>query len=174
MRLVIPIFTVLLCSGTAVGQEQTIYYGVFEGKNYEKETWHSTKLREFQANRPDNVFENYTLHKEADGTCKVKRECTTPSGDWMLYLTYKYGANGRLRQLESDFRTFVADPAAEGNEGGVTRCLRVYDVSSGGKLEKKSENITDAKTGRKVVRRFFDPEVKHWMSLRDLPLEPKT
>jgi hypothetical protein len=159
----------LLC--TSLARAQTIYYAVFEGNNYEKETWHVVDLKEFNANRPGNVFDLYRFERLSDGTSKVMREFSTPSGDWMFLLTYHYDKNGRLNKLESEFRTFGGVTIS--GDGGSTRCVRSFVVSNNGELQKTSERITDMKTGREVTRSFYEPAVKHWMHLRDLPIQPK-
>jgi hypothetical protein len=149
-----------------------IYYAVFEGKNYEKRIWFSKELREFNANPPHDVYDLYTFERGARGTSIVKREYSTPSGDWLFMFTYHYAKNGRLQRIESEFRTFNGIDVLNDDEG-LTRCVRSYAVTNTGRLRKISERITNMKSGREVARSFYEPEVKHWMHLRDLPIQPK-
>jgi len=165
---------VLLClfSHAHFVRAETIYYAVSGGKNYEKETWHVGDLKNFNTKRPDNVFDLFTFERLADGTSKASREYSTPSGDWLFLLTYYYDHNRRLTKLKSEFRTFKGMDVVHDDEG-MTRCVRSYSVTNTGKLRKMSEQITDMKSGREVKRTFYEPNVKHWMNLRDLPIQPK-
>jgi hypothetical protein len=152
-------------------RSEPIYYAVFEGKNYEKRTWFSKELREFNANPPHDVYDLYTFERGARGASIVKREYSTPSGDWLFMFTYRYAKNGRLQRIESEFRTFNGIDVL--HDDGMTCCVRSYVVTNTGRLRKISERITDMKSGREVARGFYEPEVKHWMRLHDLPIQPK-
>jgi hypothetical protein len=166
-RLIAVALTLLFAS---TARAEPIYYSVSEGQNYEKETWHVGDLKQFNFNRPDNVFDLYTFHGLSGGAAKVVREFSTPSGDWLFILTYYYAKSGQLTKLDSEFRTFGSISVS--GEDGLTRCERSYTVNAAGKLHKTRQRITDMKTGRTVNRSFFEPEVKHWMSLRELPVQP--
>ena len=121
----------------------------------------------------NDVFDSYTFQLSSDGSSKVFREYATPSGDWRISLIYQYAKSGRLTHLQSEFVTFGG--VTESNTGGgPTRCARSYTVSSNGTLQKTSEEITDSETGRRVTRKFWEPQVKHWMDLSELPIRPKT
>ena len=169
-----PAWSVVLMLSICVTplRSESIYYAVFEGKNYEKQKWFSKELREFNANPPDDVHDLYTFERGAHGTSIVKREYSTPSGDWLFMFTYHYAKNGRLQRIESEFRTFNGIDVLHDDEG-LTRSVRSYAVTNTGRLRKISERITDMKSGREVVRSFYEPEVKHWMHLHDLPIQPK-
>lgn len=86
--------------------------------------------------------------------------------------TYHYAKNGRLQRIESEFRTFNGIDVLHDDEG-LTRCVRSYAVTNTGRLRKISERITDMKSGREVARSFYEPKVKHWTYLHDLPIQPK-
>jgi hypothetical protein len=153
-----------------VAHGDQIYYAVSEGHNYEKQIWHAGDLKEFNRKRPNNVFDLYTFQRLTDGSVKVARELSAPSGDWFLRLTYFYGKNGQLTKIDFDFSTFEGKCSC--GEGGLTRCQRSYSVDSTGQLRKRTERVTDMKTGDIVDWTFPEPKVKHWASLHDLPMRP--
>jgi hypothetical protein len=139
---------------------ETIYYAVSDrdDENYLKRTWHVGEVARFRKKRPDHVFDFYTFRRFANGTSKVVRECTSPTGDWFMLVTYDYGKNGRLTSLQTD----LAMPDAQ------SRCERSYSVNPSGTLNKTSERIRGNDSAKS------QPPVKHWMSLSELPLKPKT
>ena len=152
----------LLLVSAATACSQTVYYATFTGEKYAKKTWHSLSLAAFKAAPPEDVYDSYTVKHRNDATVVVHRDYTTPSGDWRFELTYEYGRDRRLRKVHSEFLTF-GGITISGKDEGLTRCIH-----------KTSENITDAKRGRVVAWQFFEPQVKHWMSLDKLPIHPKT
>jgi hypothetical protein len=170
MRALVSI-ALLVASGTTVSA-QTIYYATFRGKNYEKKVWHSASLATFKAAPPKDVYDSYTVEQGGDGTVVVHRDCTTPSGDWRFEFTYEYGQDGRLHKLQSELVVF-SSISASGKDAGSTRCVRTFTVSGAGTFHKTSERITDVKSGKVVARQFFQPHIKHWMSLDELPIHPK-
>ncbi len=168
MRAVIPLIVVAVISVSSL-PAQILYYSESEGDHYEKQSWHSAPLSRFLAEK--NVsFDAYTFRRRSDGTSIVARDYATPSGDWIVKLTYLYGANGRLRFIRWDTYTFHGSKEGE----GLTRCVRTFTVTPRGELIQKSERITDDKTGKVVDRSFWSPRVKHWMSLAELPIKPET
>ena len=152
---------------------QTIYYATSTGKNYAKETWRSSSLADFKAARPGDVYDCYTVEHKSDSTTVVHRDFTTPSGDWRFELTYEYGRDARLRKIRSEFITF-GGITISGEDEGLTRCVRTFNVSRSGALHKTSQRITDEKSGRVVARQFYQPQITHWMSLDQLPIWPAT
>jgi hypothetical protein len=152
---------------------QTVYYAVARGANYQQKIWHSAALSAYKAAPPGDVYDTYTVDRRSDGTTVVSRDYTTPSGDWRFELTYEYGRDARLRNIRSEFVTFDGITVS-GDDEGLTRCVRTFTVSRSGALHKTSERITDEKTGRVVARQFYDPQIKHWMNLDELPIRPKT
>jgi hypothetical protein len=139
---------------------ETVYYAVSEnGEDYLKKTWHSAEIGRFRKNPPENVFDSYTFQRLANGTSKVVRQCSSPSGDWFMIVTYDYGKNGRLTSLQTDLA--FLEPQS--------RCERSYSVNPSGTLNKTSERITGGNDSAE-----WQPPVKHWMSLSELPLKPKT
>jgi hypothetical protein len=160
--------TVLFASAASA---ETIYYAVSEGENYGSQRWHVGDLQAFNHNRPGSVFDLYTCQRLADGGLKVIRERTTPSGDWSLTLTYRYGTNGRLGKILYDFSTF--NGMCPCGETGPIRCERTYLVDAGGKLRKTMERITNMNTGILVDWTFSEPTVKHWRSVAELPIKPR-
>jgi hypothetical protein len=173
MRAVIFTIVAFSAASAAAFADQTIYYAVSEGENDARETWHTAVLSSFKAAHHDDVFDSYTVERQANGAFVVTRDYTTPSGDWLVKLTYDYASNGRLHAMRSELITF-GGITASGKDEGLTRCVRTFAVSADGTLQKTSERITDAKTGRKVARQFYDPQPKHWMSICELPIAPKT
>jgi hypothetical protein len=161
-----------LIGSAAPAWSQTVYYATFTGENYAKETWHSSSLAAFKAAPPDDVYDSYTVELRRNGTTVVQRDYSTPSGDWRFELTYEYGRDRHLHKVHSEFITFggISVPDAGGE---LTRCIRTFTVSSSGTLQKTHERIIDEKTGRKVARQFYNPQVTHWMTLDDLPIPPK-
>ena len=149
---------------------ETVYYAVSQGENLARQTWHSGDLERFKQNRPDNVFDLYIFHRLSGGKSKVTRERSTPSGDWFLILTYYYSSGGRLTKMDFDFRTF--NGVCPCGETGPIRCERIYSADSAGKLRKESERIVEEKTGATVDWTFNEPLVKHWATLRELPIQP--
>jgi hypothetical protein len=149
-----------------------IYYETAKGENFRDQSWHAMDRREFEKNRPDYVYDLYTFERLGDGSSRVRREVDSVSGDWLFLLTYHYGRNGRLTKIGWEFRTFNGIDV-EHNDEGLTRCLRTYTVGPSGKLRLVSERMEDMKTGRKVKRSFYEPEIKHWMALKDLPIQPR-
>lgn len=162
-----------LIASTTAAWSQTVYYATFTGENYATQTWHSSSLAAFKAAPPDDLYDSYTVERHSDGTTVVHRDYRTPSGDWRFELTYEYGRDARLRKIRSEFVTFGGIPISGYNEG-LTRCVRAFTVSRTGALNKVSERITDEKSGRVVVRQFYQPQITHWMSLDELPIRPKT
>jgi len=163
----------LLLLSAAPACSQTVYYATFTGEKYAKKTWHSSSLAAFKAAPPEDVYDSYTVEHRNDATVVVHRDYTTPSDDWRFELTYEYGRDRRLRNMHSEFLTF-GGITISGKDEGLTRCTRTFTVSRAGTLHKTSEHITDAKSGRVVARQFFEPQVKHWLSLDELPIHPKT
>jgi len=166
----LTLITLLLASATAACA-QTIYYATFRGDNYAQKSWHSAPLAAFKAAPPDNVYDSYTVERRRDGSTTVRRDYSTPSGDWRFELTYEYGRDRCLHKLHSEFVTF-GGITISGEDEGLTRCIRDFTVSSRSTLQKISERIIDEKTGRTVARQFYNPQVKHWMTLDELPIPP--
>jgi hypothetical protein len=154
----------------AATDAETVYYAVSEGENYDKQTWRSGDLKTLKQNRPENVFDLYTFRQLGDGSSRVTRERSTPSGDWFLTLTYYYAKNGRLTKMDYDFRTF--NGLCPCGETGPVRCERFYSVDHAGKLRKTSERIIEMKTGAAVDWTFSEPAVRHWARISDLPIRP--
>ena len=152
---------------------QTIYYAVASGENYQRKTWRSARLSAYNAAPPGDVYDSYAIERHPDGGTIVRRDYTTPSGDWRFELTYEYGRNSRLRKIRSEFVTF-GGITISGEDEGLTRCVRTFTVSRSGTLRNTSERITDEKSGRVVARQFYEPQIKHWMNLDELPIRPKT
>lgn len=163
--------TVLGAVFASDARSETIYYAVSHGENFEKQTWRSGELQAFNAKRPENVFDLYTFHRLTDGTSKVIREMSTPSGDWFLNLTYHYGKEGRLSRIDFDFRTF--NGVCPCGETGPVRCQRSYAMDKSGHLRKDSELITHLNTGNAVDWTFHEPKVRHWAKLSELPIKPR-
>ena len=163
----------LLLGSAATAWSQTVYFATFTGKNYAKETWHSSSLAAFKTAPPDDVYDSYTLERHRDGSVVVHRDYTTPSGDWRIELTYEYGRDRRLRKVHSEFITFGGISGLD-DDAKLTRCIQDFTISSDGTLRKTYERIIDEKTGRKVARQFYRPQLEHWMTLDHLPILPKT
>ena len=163
-----------LLGSAAASWSQTIYYATFTGENYEKETWHRSSLAAFKSAPPDDVYDSYTVERHPNGSTTVHRDRTTPTGDWRSEFVYDYDRQAQLRKIHSVFVTFNGLLASGEEGGGLTRCVRVFSVSRGGALRKTSERITDEKSGKVAARRFYEPQVEHWMSLSQLPIPPKT
>lgn len=157
---------------SATQAEPKVYYAVTEGENFEKKSWKSTSLAKFKADPPENAFESYTVESGNDGRLIAKRDYATPSGDWVIHLTSTYGKDGRLVALKTEFVTFNGIDDA-GENKGLTRCVRNFTLAPKGKLQQVSEKITDAKTGKQVSRKFWEPKVDHWLTLDDFPIKPK-
>ncbi len=168
-----PLTIALLLGVTAAVSAQTVYYAISSGENYAQKTWRSSPLATFKAAPPEGVYDSYTVESRNDGTVVVQRDYSTPSGDWLLGLTYEYSRDRRLHKIRSEFVTFGGVSVPDGG-GGLTRCIRTFSVSRAGTLRKISERITDAKTGKEVDWQFFEPQVEHWMTLDQLPIPPKT
>jgi hypothetical protein len=164
---------ILLLASARAGCAQTIYYATFRGDNYAQKSWHTASLAAFKAASRDDVYDSYTVEPGRSGTTIVRRDYSTPSGDWRFQLIYEYRRDRRLQKLHSEFVTF-GGTTVSGEDEGLTRCIRDFTVSSRGTLQKSSERILDAKTGKKVARQFYNPQVEHWMRLDDLPIPPKT
>ena len=96
----------------------------------------------------------------------IRRQVTTPSGDWSGRIEYTYGMDGKLRHISYDFSTFTGYDKTSGDFKS-TRCVRKYDVTDAGKLVMKSKQTTDLSTGNPVERTFYDPEFSHWMTLAE-------
>jgi hypothetical protein len=161
----------LFAAALSTVRADTIYYAVSHGQHFENETWHAGDLKVFNANRPENVFDLYTFHRLTDGTAKVIREMSTPSGDWFLILTYFYGKEGRLKKIEFDLRTF--NGVCPCGETGPVRCHRCYTVDRSGRLRKESELVTQLDSGNAVDWTFHEPKVRHWAKLSELPIKPR-
>ena len=168
-RLVVASAILLVVASTICGEP--IYYAVSEEANYDRRSWHVGDLKQFQAKRPENVFDLYTFHRLSDGGARVRRELSSPFDDWLLILTYHYGSNGRLTKIDYDFRT--SNGICDCGESGPVRCERSYLVDFSGKLRKTSEQIIKLETGQLVDWKFHEPQVRHWASLRELPIGPR-
>jgi hypothetical protein len=156
----------------AVLSADTVYYETSRAEDFQDRSWHAMDRHEFESKQPENVYDFYTFECLADGSSRVKREMDSMSGDWLFLLTYDYAQNGRLTKIDWEFRTFNGIDV-EHNDEGLTRCLRTYSVEPCGKLRLLSERMEDMKTGRVVKRSFYEPKITHWMSLKDLPIQPK-
>jgi len=163
--------SIIASLGAATVAAETIYYAVSEGQHYDRQSWRTGDLDQFKRNRPENVFDVYTVHRLQDGRAKVVRERTTPSGDWTLTLTYHYDKDGRLAKMEYDLRTFYG--VCPCGETGPVRCERFYSVDRSGRPEKISERITEMKSGNTVDWTFAEPKTKHWARLSELPIRPR-
>jgi hypothetical protein len=162
---------ILFVATLSAARAETIYYAVAHGQNFENETWHAGDLKTFNAHRPENVFDLYTFHSLSDGTAKVIREMSTPSGDWFLNLTYFYAKDGRLTKIDFDYRTFLG--VCSCGETGAVRCRRRYLVDRSGHLRKESELVTRLDSGNAVDWTFPEPKVRHWAKLSELPIRPQ-
>lgn len=99
-----------------------------------------------------------------DKATKIQRSIFTPSGDWGGSIEYAYGLDGKLRHMTYEFSTFTGyDKALD--DFRPTDCVRIYEVSNAGDLVLVSKVTTDRKTKQKVDRSFYEPEVRHWMTL---------
>lgn len=164
-------FTVLGAAFPSSARGETVYYAVSRGQHFETQTWHTGDLDEFKQKRPDNVFDFYTFKRLTDGTSKVVREMSTPSGDWFLILTYVYGKTNRLNRIDFDFRTF--NGVCPCGETGPVRCQRSYTADKYGHLRKDSELIINLNTGNAVDWTFHEPKLRHWAKLSQLPIKPR-
>ena len=173
MRLSIKIGAITFAASLFVqtSRAETVYYAVSQGSDLGKQVWHAGELKTFNANRPENVFDLYTVQRLNDGRSKVLRELSTPSGDWFLTLSYFFGKDGRLAKIQFDFRTF--NGVCSCGETGPVRCQRWYDVDRAGRVRESSERITRLGTEDVVDWTFHEPKVRHWAKLSDLPIKPR-
>jgi hypothetical protein len=155
----------------AVLSADTIYYETSTGENFQRRSWHAMDRHEFESKQPENVYDSYTFERLADGSSRVKREIDSVSGDWLFLLPYNYARNGRLTKIDWEFRTFNGIDV-EHNDEGLTRCVRTYSVERSGKFRLISEQMEDMKTRRAVTRSFYTPKIRHWMTLKELPIQP--
>jgi len=96
----------------------------------------------------------------------ITREISTPSGDWGGCINYQYDTDGSLRHATYEFGTLTGyDKKTE--EFIPTNCVREYDLSQDGELILVSTSMTDTATGDSVDRSFYDPEISHWMTLKE-------
>jgi hypothetical protein len=172
MRFPIITLVVLFASSSSLRAE-TVYYQTATGENFQNQTWHSMERREFKAKQPENVYDSYTIERLGDGSSSLRRQVDSKAGDWLLLLTYLYAPDGRLRKVDLEFRTFSGIDV-ENDDEGMTRCLRSYAVERSGKLRVVSERIEDFDTHRLVKRSFYMPDISHWKTLKELPIQPKT
>ena len=145
-----------------------VIYETYTGDTYKSAGWNIAVNDLAFAKLNITTFDSYTKDQDESGGLRVTRERTTPSGDWSFLLKYTYDASGNIIRFVSDFYTFTGyDPKT--GEGGLTRCLRVFNISSNGTMTLASEAMTDLPSGKKVHRTFFEPEIRHWMNVADLP-----
>ena len=163
---------ILLFAWATAACAQTIYYATFRGDNYAQKLWHTASLAAFKAAPPDDVYDSYTVEARRDGSISCGATTALPPAIGDSSSPTSTGRDRRLHKLHSEFVTF-GGITVSGEDEGLTRCIRDFTVSSRGTLQKASERIIDQKTGRKVARQFYDPQVEHWMRLEDLPIPPK-
>ena len=144
---------ILLFAWATAACAKTIYYATFRGDNYAQKRWHTASLAAFKAAPPDDVYDSYTVEARRDGSTIVRRDYSTPSGDWRFELTYEYGRDRRLHKLHSEFVTF-GGITVSGEDEGLTRCIRDFTVSSRGTLQKASERIIDRRLAEKSPGSF--------------------
>ena len=171
VRANVAVITAFLAVLVSTGRGETIYYAVSHGKNLARQDWHAGDLDAFTANRPENVYDLYTLQRQSDGKAKVSRDMSSPSGDWFLRLTYLYGKDGRLTRIDYDFSAFHAHCSCGAR--GPARSQRLYRVDTFGRLHKISETVTDLNGGNRVNWSFDEPTIRHWAKLTDLPVKPR-
>ena len=163
----------MLFWGCVTLRADPIYYEVSTGKNSSDQKWHVMDRHEFEAKHPYDVYDLYTFKRLPGGTARVERQVDTPSGDWVMLLTYHYAKTGYLTKIDYEFRTFNGINI-QTDDAGLTRCIRSYEVTPSGELRLNSERIEDMKTKRVVKRGFFEPTIAPWMTLKSLPIQPKT
>ena len=106
------------------------------------------------------------------GSCThtIERIYATPSGDWGMNIQYGYNKAGRLAAMTTNFFTFAGfDPKLD--DFRPTTCERDFRVTPEGEFVLLKEVIRDDKTKEVVKRSFYDPEVKHWMTLAEAQRE---
>ena len=167
-HLLVASVTMLMLAPTICGEP--VYYAISNGESDGRRVWQIGDLKQFKAKRPANVFDLYTFHRLSDGAARVQREISTRSGEWFLLLIYYYSKDGRLTKIDYDFET-VGGLCSCG-ESGPIRCARSYVVDDTGNLRKTAERVTEVKTGRIVDWTFYEPQVRHWATLRELPILP--
>jgi hypothetical protein len=158
---------ILACVLSGCSQTQ-FYYETYRGENYESAGWKVAPNEEALGEIPDAGYHNYTRTEDRSGLVKVRRQMGTPSGDWFFVIDYDYGADGKLAKIRSEFRTFRGHDS-QTDDFLPTGCLRSYGVSPAGKISLQTEEIRDLESGKRVKRAFWEPEIKHWMSVADLP-----
>jgi hypothetical protein len=104
--------------------------------------------------------------RQSEATTALRREIAAPSGDWVAWIDYTYGRDGRLLRASYELRTFNGyEQATEAFRS--TKCVRDYVVSASGELLEKSRVTTDLTTGEPAERTFYEPELTHWMTLAE-------
>jgi len=96
----------------------------------------------------------------------ITREISTLSGDWIGSINYQYDVDGNLRHVAYEFGTLNGYDK-ETEEFSPTNCVREYDVSQDGEFVLVSTSMTNAATGDSVDRSFYDPEISHWLTLKE-------
>jgi hypothetical protein len=147
--------------------DETFHYQTHQGANHQSAGWKTAPSRKEFKKLGVETYDSYKLIRKPDGTTEVQRQYSTPSGDWMMYLRYFYSPAGRLTNIYSELRTFSAIDSKTGKTAPA-KCIRHFRVE-GTKITKESKLVTDLKSGRPADRAFFDPPVRHWMSLSELP-----
>ena len=103
-------------------------------------------------------------------THTIERIYATPSGDWGMNIQYGYDKSGRLAAMTTHYFTFTGyDPKLD--DFRPTNCERDFRVTDSGELVLLKEIIRDEKTKKVVKRSFYEPEVKHWMTLAEAQRE---
>ena len=156
------------CTSPPAQPQPGVIYETYKGENYESAGWHRAETQEAFEKLEVETYDLYVWDKDKLGNLMVKRECSTPSGDWFFLLDYTYDSSGTLSKIDFEFRTFTGyDPETE--DFYPTICIRSYTSAEDGKLKMTSESMRDSETNKEVKRSFWEPEIEHWMSLEEVP-----
>lgn len=153
--------------------DRELFYQTQSGRYYESSRWHKALTPEIGPILDANasVYEWYTVERTRSGAARVHREYWSPSLDWHVRADYRYGRDGRLREVDWEYATHLGLVAATGNvlPVKVTRTLR-YD--SAGQVTDSKEEVLSERDGKPVEVSYPPKEPRPWLTLAELPQPP--
>jgi hypothetical protein len=111
---------------------------------------------------PDEVFEEAAnVARLASGEWMVYTTATSDSGDWVQYVNYTFGKNGRLVKLERDLRTFI---------GNMQIIETLYYGCSGEQIKRSIKSLDrETKAPAKPGPEFEDRSFVRYSAVHRLP-----
>ncbi len=123
-------------------------------------TTEKSRWREVRAEQAEGLYETAEVWNREGKVVAAIFELSSPSGDWVHFITYYFRADGTLAKIKAQLNTFYGDVS-------VLRD-RYYDANR--KRLKATERYLDLETQKPVKRPdFFDNPIPMYSRVSTLP-----